>query len=78
MREARCRTTSLFAESVLPSLSVKAFHKVIMNVSRSSENAMLNIVRMLRRLLRNAFLVTNRANVMIELQSVETSQGDSS
>src|ERR1700730_13045820 len=41
---------------------------VIMSVSRSRENAMLNTVRMLRRLLRNAFFVTNRVNVISELQ----------
>lgn len=68
MSETRWRTTNLFAGSVLPSLSAKARHKVIMKVRRSSENAMLKTVRMLRRLLRNAFLVTNRASVMIDLQ----------
>src|SRR5580704_8899341 len=41
---------------------------VIMSVSSSRENAMLNTVSMLRRLLRNAFLVTNRVNVIGELQ----------
>src|SRR5437899_8271080 len=39
-----------------------------MSVSNSNENAMLNTVRVLRRLLRNAFLVTNRVNVIGELQ----------
>src|ERR1700735_3118655 len=37
---------------------------VIMRVSKSSEKAMLKTVRVLRRLLRNAFLVTNRVNVI--------------
>jgi hypothetical protein len=41
---------------------------VIMSVSRSKENAMLSTVRMLRRLLRKAFFVTNRVNVISELQ----------
>src|ERR1700722_3667493 len=41
---------------------------VIMSVSKSKEKAMLNTVSVLRRLLRNAFLVTNRVNVMSELQ----------
>jgi len=41
---------------------------VIMSVSNSKENAMLSTVRMLRRLLRNAFFVTNRVNVISELQ----------
>src|ERR1700687_46301 len=41
---------------------------VIINVSNSKENAMLNTVRVLRRLLRNAFFVTNRVNVISELQ----------
>src|ERR1700681_3032168 len=35
-----------------------------MTVSSSSENVMLNTVRMLRRLLRNALLVTKRVMVM--------------
>jgi len=39
-----------------------------MKVSKSSEKAMLNTVRMLRRLLRKAFLVTNRVNVIGVLQ----------
>jgi hypothetical protein len=37
---------------------------VIMRVSKSKEKAMLNTVRMLRRLLRKAFLVTNRLSVI--------------
>src|SRR5208337_4982312 len=37
---------------------------VIMRVSSKSENAMLNTVRMLRRLLRNALLVTKRVKFM--------------
>src|ERR1700724_4331122 len=41
---------------------------VIINVSNSKENAMLNTVRVLRRLLRNAFFVTKRVNVISELQ----------
>src|ERR1700685_3067543 len=41
---------------------------VIMSVSRSKEKAMLNTVSVLRRLLRKAFLVTNRVNVMSRLQ----------
>jgi hypothetical protein len=41
---------------------------VIINVSNSKENAMLNTVKVLRRLLRNAFFVTNRVNVIGELQ----------
>src|ERR1035437_1466550 len=41
---------------------------VIMSVSKSNEKAMLNTVRVLRRLLRNAFLVTNRVSVTGELQ----------
>src|SRR5579864_2764872 len=41
---------------------------VIISVSKSKEKAMLNTVKMLRRLLRKAFLVTNRVNVMDELQ----------
>src|ERR1700730_8897527 len=41
---------------------------VIMRVSKSSEKAMLKTVRVLRRLLRNAFLVTNRVNVIGLLQ----------
>src|SRR5580698_10508406 len=43
---------------------------VIIRVSSSKEKAMLSTVRMLRRLLRNAFLVTNRVNVIGELQRV--------
>src|ERR1700690_3201809 len=42
---------------------------VIISVSSSKEKAMLNTVSVLRRLLRNAFLVTNRVNVIGELQS---------
>src|SRR3984885_4161500 len=41
---------------------------VIIRVSRSKEKAMLNTVRVLRRLLRNAFFVTNRVNVIGLLQ----------
>src|SRR6266705_2578738 len=41
---------------------------VIISVSRSKEKAMLSTVKMLRRLLRNAFFVTNRVNVISELQ----------
>src|ERR1700752_1624930 len=41
---------------------------VIISVSNSKEKAMLNTVRVLRRLLRNAFFVTNRVNVIGELQ----------
>src|ERR1039457_1801592 len=37
---------------------------VIIRVSRSSEKVMLSTVRMLRRLLRNALLVTKRVRVM--------------
>src|ERR1039458_1339336 len=37
---------------------------VIIRVSSSSENVMLNTVRRLRRLLRNALFVTKRVNVM--------------
>src|ERR1700721_3928954 len=40
---------------------------VIKNVSSSSEPPILKMVRMLRRLLRNAFLLTKRGKVMIEL-----------
>jgi hypothetical protein len=39
-----------------------------MNVSRRREKAMLRTVRMLRRLLRNAFFVTNRDKVIGALQ----------
>src|ERR1700758_2808627 len=48
-----------------------------MKVSKSSEKAMLNTVRMLRRLLRNAFLVTNRVNVIGVLQGDPEKQGRS-
>jgi hypothetical protein len=37
---------------------------VIMRVSNRSEKAMLNTVRMLRRLLRNALFLTKRVKVM--------------
>src|SRR5579864_4450336 len=41
---------------------------VIISVSRSKEKAMLKTVNVLRRLLRNAFFVTNRVKVIGELQ----------
>jgi hypothetical protein len=41
---------------------------VIITVSSNREKLMLKRVKMLRRLLRKAFLRTNRARVMIELQ----------
>src|SRR5271170_7306959 len=41
---------------------------VIIRVSRSRENARLSTVRTLRRLLRKAFLVTNRVRVMVTLR----------
>src|SRR5580658_1047370 len=52
-----------------------------MKVSNSKENAMLNTVKMLRRLLRNAFFVTNRVSVIKQLRekvrAVEKSAGNS-
>jgi len=39
---------------------------VIIKVSRSKEKAILNTVRTLRRLLRNAFFVMNRLKVMVK------------
>jgi hypothetical protein len=38
---------------------------VIIRVSKSNEKAMLSTVRMLRRLLRKAFLVTNLVSVIV-------------
>src|SRR5580700_6226796 len=48
---------------------------VIINVNRSKEKAMLNTVSVLRRLLRNAFLVTNRVSVMGVLQKGQGTEG---
>src|SRR5581483_1111963 len=48
---------------------------VIIKVSSRSEKAMLNTVRVLRRLLRKAFLVTNRVNVMNVLREEPATGG---
>src|ERR1700677_3529884 len=44
---------------------------VIISVSKSKEKAMLKTVSVLLRLLRKAFLVTNRVNVIFETQERE-------
>src|SRR5580704_13130611 len=49
---------------------------VIRNVSSKSEPPMLKMVRMLRRLLRNAFLLTKRVKVIVELREILGTNSD--